>query len=185
MKDEKNKAGLRLLDGPDADRWAVNCFLGGAMLYFVCALYSHTLLPQQNAFQASVQGLYLYAVVLLVGKILLLTRYTRPQLAAVVLIVGVWLGQPVGALCLREEPLAVCAAGGQGCPTAPGGAALSGHHRGRAGHYSGAGRGRGSADDHCRSGPGGCSAPGVRFLPPEHAGGHRAGAVCRLAAASV
>ena len=107
MKDEKNKAGLRLLDGPDADRWAVNCFLGGAMLYFVCALYSHTLLPQQNAFQASVQGLYLYAVVLLVGKILLFTRYTRPQLAAVVLIVGVWLASQWGHFAFSEEPLAV------------------------------------------------------------------------------
>ena len=48
MKDETNGTGLRLLNGPAADRWAVNCFLGGAMLYFVCALYSHTLLPQQN-----------------------------------------------------------------------------------------------------------------------------------------
>ena len=82
MKDETNGTCLRLLNGPAADRWAVNCFLGGAMLYFVCALYSHTLLPQQNAFQAPVQLLYLCAVALLVGKILLFTRYTRPQLAA-------------------------------------------------------------------------------------------------------
>ena len=37
MKDETNGTGLRLLNGPAADRWAVNCFLGGAMLYFVCA----------------------------------------------------------------------------------------------------------------------------------------------------
>ena len=107
MKDETNGTGLRLLNGPAADRWAVNCFLGGAMLYFVCALYSHTLLPQQNAFQAPVQLLYLCAVALLVGKILLFTRYTRPQLAAVVLIVGVWLASQWGHFAFSEEPLAV------------------------------------------------------------------------------
>ena len=107
MKDETNGMGLRLLNGPAADRWAVNCFLGGAMLYFVCALYSHTLLPQQNAFQAPVQLLYLCAVALLVGKILLFTRYTRPQLAAVVLIVGVWLASQWGHFAFSEEPLAV------------------------------------------------------------------------------
>lgn len=107
MKDETNGTGLRLLNGPAADRWAVNCFLGGAMLYFVCALYSHTLLPQQNALQAPVQLLYLCAVALLVGKILLFTRYTRPQLAAVVLIVGVWLASQWGHFAFSEEPLAV------------------------------------------------------------------------------
>ena len=100
MKDETNGTGLRLLNGPAADRWAVNCFLGGAMLYFVCALYSHTLLPQQNAFQAPVQLLYLCAVALLVGKILLFTRYTRPQLAAVVLIVGVCLAITAAGLAV-------------------------------------------------------------------------------------
>ena len=102
MKDETNGTGLRLLNGPAADRWAVNCFLGGAMLYFVCALYSHTLLPQQNAFQAPVQLLYLCAVALLVGKILLFTRYTRPQLAAVVLIVAVGLAMAVCCAALSH-----------------------------------------------------------------------------------